>query len=175
LICERGNATAPNGPKRVFAFNTFFWSKFSSGGYKPVSRWAKRQGVGGEKIKELDYIFVPVNLSGVHWVLSVVNLKKKRFEYYDSMAPGARPSDVYQGLRKYMQEESGGMDLSGWEDYAMKDPPRQFNHSDCGVFTVQTAEYISRDLDPTYNASDMPTLRRKMIYEIVKGTLLPRD
>ena len=33
-----------------------------------------------------DIIFFPVNLANMHWVLAVINKRKKRFEYYDSLA-----------------------------------------------------------------------------------------
>lgn len=43
---------------------------------------------------EKDIIIIPVNHSNMHWCCSAVNIKEKRFEYYDSLG---RPRDfVYQ-------------------------------------------------------------------------------
>ena len=39
-------------------------------------------------------ILFPINLNNVHWTCAAINLKDKRFEYYDSM--GNRRKDVYK-------------------------------------------------------------------------------
>jgi Ulp1 family protease len=36
-----------------------------------------------------DMVVIPMHVSGNHWCLAVVNLRAKRFEYYDSL--GGRP------------------------------------------------------------------------------------
>ena len=33
-----------------------------------------------------DLVLIPVNISGMHWTAAAINLRAKRFEYYDSMA-----------------------------------------------------------------------------------------
>lgn len=32
-----------------------------------------------------DKIIVPINLGNQHWVCAAINIKEKRFEYYDSL------------------------------------------------------------------------------------------
>jgi hypothetical protein len=32
-----------------------------------------------------DIIILPVNLGNAHWVCAAINIREKRFEYYDSM------------------------------------------------------------------------------------------
>ena len=46
------------------------------------------------------------------------------------------------------------------------------NGSDCGMFTCKFAEYISRRARFTFNQKDMPYFRRRMVYEIVKNSLM---
>lgn len=95
LICERANSLHPNGPKKVFAHNTYFWSKLKTSGYQAVARWARRAKCGGEEILKLDYLIMPAHVGGNHWCLALVNFKQKRFEYYDSLGgkftPESRP------------------------------------------------------------------------------------
>ena len=57
------------GYPALFAFNSFFYSKLESGGYKSVRRWTKAVN---RSAKEL--ILVPVNL-GNHWSLVVTDLR----------------------------------------------------------------------------------------------------
>ena len=45
------------------------------------------------------------------------------------------------------------------------------NGSDCGVFACTFAEFLSRDADLAFEQSDMPLIRRTMVWEILKGTL----
>jgi hypothetical protein len=32
-----------------------------------------------------DLILVPINIGGMHWIAAVINMKKERIEYFDSM------------------------------------------------------------------------------------------
>ena len=52
------------------------------------------------------------------------------------------------------------------------DVPQQTNQYDCGVFLCQYAESISRRMHPSFPQNDMPSLRRNMVWEIMKGRLL---
>ena len=49
------------------------------------------------------------------------------------------------------------------------DAPQQTNGYDCGVFLCQYAESISRRMHPSFTQSNMPSLRRNMVWEIMKG------
>ena len=50
--------------------------------------------------------------------------------------------------------------------------PEQLNGCDCGVFTCKYAEYLSQDKAFDFDQGDMPYFRRRMIWEMVKKTLL---
>ncbi len=63
--------------------------------------------------------------------------------------------------------------LSGWTDLYPSDVPRQGNCSDCGVFTMQFAERLSRNVAFNFEQKHMPYMRRRVLYEILTGTLLP--
>ena len=52
------------------------------------------------------------------------------------------------------------------------DVPQQTNGYDCDVFLCQYAESISRRMHPSFTQNDMPSLRRNMVWEIMKGRLL---
>ena len=54
----------------------------------------------------------------------------------------------------------------------MKEIPQQNNSSDCGMFSCKFAEYLSRRAEITFDQADMPYFRRRIIWEIVKDTLL---
>ncbi|KAG0642036.1 hypothetical protein HOY80DRAFT_1008144 [Tuber brumale] len=177
LICERTNNSFPNGPKKIFAHNTYFWPKLKDGGHKAVARWARRAKCGGEDLLKLDYLLMPVHVGGNHWCLAVVNFKQKRFEYYDSLGgkftPGSRPGP-YKMMREYMHDETGGkFKDTDWVDYAMPGAPQQRNMNDCGVFALKSAEVLTRSGRLDFTAGDIPLVRSRMLVEILEGQLLP--
>ncbi|KAA1082505.1 Smt3-specific protease [Puccinia graminis f. sp. tritici] len=166
----------------VHCFSSFFMSQFDLGGHSGVKRWTRKIN-----LFEKDLILFPTNLSNLHWVLGVINNRKKRFEYYDSLA--GRNSDVLSKLRRYYQDEwqakkSEDVDLTEWSDYQPK-VPLQSNSSDCGVFVCQFMYSLSQNLiDITsqegkdvslfdFSAENMPYLRQKMVLEIIRKSFLP--
>ena len=95
-----------------------------------------------------DLILLPINVGQAHWVCAAINLRLRRFEYYDSM--GIPSPGVFATLRAYISDEMRDkkqleIDLSDWTDYfAGETSPQQQNGYDCGVFAVQTLEQLSR-------------------------------
>ena len=82
-------------------------------------------------------IVFPIHCHGNHWVLAVINLRDKRFEYYDSLRGPAGP--VLANLRRWLEDEhvdkKGGatFDTSAFgEEQWQSGTPRQHNGSDCG-------------------------------------------
>ena len=64
------------------------------------------------------------------------------------------------------------MDMTNWSQVIAKQIPQQMNGSDCGMFTCKFAEYLSRRARISFTQQNMPYFRNRMIYEIVKNTLL---
>jgi len=58
-------------------------------------------------------------------------------------------------------------DFTGWQNYNPEDTPQQENGYDCGVFTCQFLESLSRGEEGFhFSQRDMMYLRRRMIWEI---------
>ncbi|XP_006454775.1 hypothetical protein AGABI2DRAFT_198348 [Agaricus bisporus var. bisporus H97] len=116
-------------------------------------------------------ILIPVNHNNAHWTAAAINFRRKRVESYDSM--GMAKSIVFSHLRKYLDAEHRNkkktpFDFTGWQDYAPDDvTPQQENGYDCGVFTCQFLEALSRGEEMfRFTQQDMAYLRRRMIWEI---------
>ncbi|PCH33418.1 cysteine proteinase [Wolfiporia cocos MD-104 SS10] len=173
LILDRAEAmkenTDTNAPKplKVHLFNTFFWSKLQGQGYEKarLAKWTKRID-----IFDKDIVLIPVNHDNTHWTAAAINFKKKRIESYDSM--GYIRHNVFKLLRQYLDDEhrnkkKAPFDFTGWVDHTMEDIPLQENAFDCGVFTCQFLEALSRGEETfRFKQIDMPYLRRRMVWEI---------
>lgn len=167
LLMERGR-TQPGLPS-VYAFNTFFYPKLLSGGHSALKRWTRRVDIFAH-----DLLLVPIHL-GVHWCLAVIDFRDSTIRYYDSM--GGRNEECLKALGKYLREESKDkrkkeLDLTDWTYETVKDIPQQMNGSDCGMFALKYAEYITRDAKITFDQMHMPYFRRRMVYEILTQKLL---
>lgn len=166
MLMERGEKD--NHPK-CYAFNTFFYPKIMSGGHSTVRRWTKKVD-----IFSYDYIIIPVHL-GMHWCLCIVDFKKKSIQYYDSM--GGNNLKCLNAVKQYLCDEckdkkNQQFDLNGWSTEIVEDIPQQMNGSDCGMFACKYADYITRGAKITFTQQHMSYFRRRMVYEIVKKTLL---
>jgi len=154
---------------KVYATNTFFYPKMMNSGQPALRRWTKRAD-----IFEKDIMLIPVQLD-MHRCLAVVDFRKPGVYYYDSK--GGDNRQCLSTLLKYLQDEyrqkkGGELNIEKYESKIMKDIPQQMNESDCGMFACKFAEYISRGASISFTQSDMPYFRRRMIWEIVKDTLI---
>jgi len=128
-------------------------------------------------IFSFDKIVIPLHL-GNHWALGAIDLKRKRFEYFDSLLYGQRGINLLESLRFYIQDEhkdkkKTDIDLSGWSLEIVRNAPQQCNGYDCGAFTCQFADCVSLDV-PVSNFSqhDLPFIRKRITLEILDNTLL---
>ena len=117
---------------------------------------------------DCDLVCVPVHQE-VHWVLAVIDIKRREVRYYDSlggvdrscMVRGrwhvvARPHPcltstlpLQANLLRYIADEASNklnvtLDVSGWKQLAPTDIPEQKNGCDCGVFMVKFADWLVR-------------------------------
>ncbi|KAI5124452.1 hypothetical protein M0805_008336 [Coniferiporia weirii] len=163
-----------SGAKRalnVHYFSTFFWSKLQMGYEKGrLAKWTKKLDIFSK-----DIILIAVNHNNAHWTSAAINFRQKRIESYDSM--GYARQEVFAALRSYLDDEHRNkkkkpFDFSGWTNHEVENYPEQENGYDCGVFTCQTLEYLSRGED-TFNFTqrDMTYFRQRMIWEIGRAKL----
>ncbi|KAI9557901.1 hypothetical protein GHT06_014653 [Daphnia sinensis] len=166
LIVERSQS---DGRPKVFAFNTLFYPKLISSGYAALERWTK-----DVDLFEKDVILVPVH-SGCHWSLATICPQEKTIQYYDSQ--GRSDMVCLYNLKKYIVAEGEAKNKSvtwaeQWKLECAENIPQQVNFYDCGMFTLQYAEHISRKCKMSFKQKDMPYYRRRMMYEIITRTLI---
>ncbi|XP_042901799.1 sentrin-specific protease 1 isoform X2 [Parasteatoda tepidariorum] len=159
-----------DGYPTVFCFNSFFYSKLKKeGASRPLLRWTRKTDIFAN-----DLIIVPLHLE-MHWALLVVDQRCKKLSYYDSMGngEGACLKIVEDYLIAEMKDKKKtAMQPNTYSYEIVKDIPKQMNGSDCGMFTLKYAEYISRDAPITFTQEHMPYFRRRMVYELIAKQIL---
>jgi len=165
-------------PKCHF-MSTFFFSKLIGGSfagevaynYANVKRWTKKVDVFS-----MDLLLIPVNLGNLHWALLTIDLAKTCINYYDSL--GGSGTHVINALGRWLEDESRAkrgvaLDTSHcganfWTRRSHgKTIPQQNNMSDCGVFTCEFAQTLSKgSSDFGFSAEDMPYMRRRVCHEL---------
>ncbi|XP_055952387.1 uncharacterized protein LOC129988238 isoform X2 [Argiope bruennichi] len=170
LIRERCR-NHPEYPQ-VHYFNTYFFAALKNRGPRGVLRWTRRLE-DKKNIFEFDIVFVPLHL-GMHWALCVVDNRTKKIKYYDSMQ-GTDDQSVRMVQNYLVAEKKDKLDITmDPNEYSIemvKDIPQQMNGSDCGMFTLKYAEYLSRDVPITFSQEHMQYFRRRMIFEILDKKL----
>ncbi|XP_040063667.1 sentrin-specific protease 1-like [Ixodes scapularis] len=122
-------------------------------------------------------ILVPLHFT-IHWRLATIDLRKKHIAYYDSMESSRERHNCLHKLQLYLEAESQykrghGLDWEPWKLQVISDLPQQHNDSVCGIFTCQYAECVSRDAKISFGQQHMPYFRKRVVYEILHGQLLP--
>ncbi|VDO03022.1 unnamed protein product [Rodentolepis nana] len=132
---------------KVHAFNSFFYPQFVSADYSGVRRWTKSVDLFSQ-----DLVLIPVHDRGMHWCLTCVDFRAKTISYYDSLH--GRNDQCLDRILHYLDAESRDKrskpleDIQSWKKKNMEGQmPSQKNGSDCGVFTLTTAEFLSRDAE----------------------------
>jgi sentrin-specific protease 1 len=171
MILTRSESNRDPTAKRkmldVHYFSTFFWPKLKNEGYEQgrLAKWTKKIDIFSK-----DIILIPINHNNSHWTGAAINFRRKRIESYDSM--NLDRHQVFKALRSYLDSEHRNkrkkpFDFTGWQNHNPDDTPQQENGYDCGVFTCQFLESLSRGEEGFYfSQRDMTYLRRRMIWEI---------
>lgn len=96
---------APPGIPKTRVFNTFFYTRLTSGpngyDYAGVRRWTSRARID---ISTYDLLLFPVNLGNHHWILAGIDLKGKSFLYLDSILASDK-AGVTNTLRQWLKDE----------------------------------------------------------------------
>ena len=167
-------------PKCHF-FNSFFLSKlYKDAGmyeYNNVRRWTvpgrlKAVGQSRSSILDCDKIIVPVNQCNVHWVVAVINLEEKKFEYYDSL--NGEDSECLKYLAQYLVDEFKNKrsedreDILQWPKVYPKSIPKQVNGYDCGVFLLLFSDYLSKAARLDFSQEHINDFRVKLAMDFTQ-------
>ena len=173
---EESKATPPS----CAFMQTNFYSVLAEGlggyNYNAVANWTR----GNKRTKSTDVfskdlIIIPIH-GYHHWTLAVINMKQKRFEYFDSLRN--EPEMVLNYLGRWLEDEAldkqqTNFDTSGWPEVVWKkECPRQKGVTDCGLFMTRIADWLACDAVLSFTMADMAFFRQLMVLEILNSSLV---
>jgi len=152
-------------------FSTFFFARLSerAGCYDDngVRTWGWKNDLD---IGAVDRVIIPVNVGNLHWVLVVIDVKARRFRYYDSMH-GVGAAHVLVTARRWLLDEvaarlgkevARACEIEVWEGEMDVGLPRQLDGGSCGVFVLAAADCFSLGAPLCFGQVDMPVLRHRL-------------
>ena len=156
----------------IMAIESHFYSVLSKNSYSYV----KKQFINGN-IFEHDLTIIPIHTPG-HWSLAIVLPEYESTYYLDSLhrqSPSCQRK-ILKFVKDLPQDQYNAALPTGWQilsiEYAI---PRQKNCSDCGIFVLILADYISRRVTTfDFTKAHMQLFRQRICYEIMNKRLLPR-
>jgi len=158
-------------PLRAVMFNTYFYSRLSARSgcfdYHGVRRWGVKLGLD---LTAIDVILVPVNLSGMHWVLGAIDVRRREFHFYDSLSA----VDVHGTiplLKRWLHDEvdarlgqdvAADWQVSQWRTVLDPNQPQQGDGGSCGVFVLAAADCLSLGAPLAFSQVDIASLRYRV-------------
>ena len=117
---------------------------------------------------------VPVHVHKKHWLLAVVNLKKKMLELWDSQLTCTSQNNrekIFMTMRWLLDCE--GVDHSAWKECVRADSPRQSNGYDCGIFVckIMRAFVMGLDARKCVSQAKLQKSRVHILWELRDGIL----
>lgn len=164
---------------RTHVFNTFFFPRLTQKGYdySGVKRWLTHACLS---ILSLDLVLIPVHIENIHWVLTGMDMRAKRFLYLDSTYR-TDTSDTIPILIKWLYDEvkdkhgeevAEKMGIQDWgEQINPSYLPRQQDSGSCGIFTLFVADCLERGVCPNFTQRDIHNLRMRTDLFLDEGIL----
>jgi sentrin-specific protease 1 len=114
-----------------------------------------------------------------HWTLLVIKIGQKSIHYYDSLyRPNNKKARFFlDSALRYLSDEAQqseiAFDAAEWSLVQEAYSPQQRNGCDCGVFTIMNADFMTDNLDLTYNQQDVYSVqfRKKICANVLRGKL----
>jgi hypothetical protein len=159
----------PQLPRCYFA-STYWYAKLTLDGvfsYDNVKRWTAKFDI----LQQYDLMIIPIQVRARdHWILAVIDFKKKKTAIYDSVdrdtTRSAHP-EIHEHLMTWLTQEHHSrdipFDITDWEAIRGQQTPQQGHGRnvgvDCGVFVIAYAMYLSTNRPFGFSQADVSSFR----------------
>jgi Ulp1 family protease len=119
-------------------------------------------------------LMFPIHIRN-HWILAVVNFRKKQIVMYDSFRKShlRKLNELLAVLKGEAERLKMKVDFTCWV-VVNGLSPKQSNCDDCGMFACTTAVYLAQNLPLVYTQENISLFRLKMARDLRRGFLDPK-
>ena len=154
-----------DGLPSLFSLNT------SHFGFMGTEEGNKRVSVSFKSfsIFEFDLCCIPAAKQD-HWFFVLVDFRLEQIHIVDSKIGWLDHSETLRSVKSFLkfEIEAKKKDLCGVEwNCSIDFYGQQTNNTDCGFFAMKSLDIMSQDQMPRFGQSDLPYLKKLMVYEIV--------
>ena len=174
------------GRRRFNVLSTHLFTKLMGSGryeYDEVRNWTQSNPQDAFHLAtvDADTVFAPINISGVHWALVEIDMRRQRVILHDPLYNDDCARATRAFARWACDEARQSVDVhddpNRWEpdcwECVVNPPwacaPRQKNGYDCGVFALALLEHRARGAVPGYTQDDMGDLRVRIAADLLRG------
>ena len=178
------NSVTPASLTRTYMFKTFFFLRLLERAGCYDHNGVRTCGFkNGLDVDIINRVIIPVNVGNLHWVLVVIDMEARRFQYYDSIH-GVGAAHVLATARRWLSDEVAaclGEDVArawgieDWEGVIDIGLPRQSDGGSCGVFVLAAADCFALGAPLCFGQADMHVLRQHMSAVLYVDSLLVVD
>ena len=124
-----------------------------------------------KNIFTLQMLMFPIHIRN-HWILAVVNFRKKQIVMYDSFRKShlRKLNELLAVLKGEAERLKMKVDFTCWV-LVNGLSPKQSNNDDCGMFACTTAVYLAQNLPLAYTQENISLFRLKMARDLRRGSL----
>ena len=139
-------------------------------GIRGVTTATKRQAAKEKRLQKPVWIIPGNTMGGLHWVLVVVNFRKKIIACFDSLGPGITRTELKM-LQKFMAISHPGTAMR-WPDWVFlcpEDVPRQRDDSSCGIYVCLFVRSMltGKPMKADITAEDVSHTREMILSELL--------
>ncbi|XP_060669821.1 uncharacterized protein LOC107434762 isoform X2 [Ziziphus jujuba] len=131
--------------------------------------------------RRCDYVYIPINNGGAHWLAACVDLKARHIDLYDPNMGNKyvqnkelNNAECLTYMLPYLLRDGGYYEknpdvpptLEPFTMTMIKDAPRQDNGGDCGVYALKFIEYKSSEETLSFGPEDIRFFRKKYAVDL---------
>ncbi|CAH9136970.1 unnamed protein product [Cuscuta epithymum] len=132
--------------------------------------WAEDRLLPRVNWSSFEKVLIPLNVDGLHWILTEVDLKAKVVRVYDSLRSAKSKSTAHHlcirlpyllNVIKCPESAAVSDDFKPWPAQVVPDVPQQRGSSECGVMMMAFAEHLALEypLTPGCDYDNMLDMR----------------
>ena len=136
---------------------------------REAQRIAKAHNLGKRDWMNASRVLIPVRVKYMrHWVMMMINMKARKFAFYDSLSSRRRGQEVKKDMMQYLKEQVPCLDLTGWQKNGeMVDVPQQGAGTvDCGICMCNFLSCAAEGRKPDIAAEQVAYMRRRLVLKI---------